>query len=104
MSLKVQSKGTGATREAPHTSQDVGQLKSKTLMISNAGEDMKQKELSVTAGENAILTLWLTHTITKIKTKLSCTPYKSPPNLALIYLSTLLPLPPHTSALLSHIT
>lgn len=28
-------------------------LKIKTLMISNAGEDMKQKELSVTAGENA---------------------------------------------------
>ena len=27
--------------------------KSKTLTISNAGEDMKQKELSVTAGENA---------------------------------------------------
>jgi len=47
-----------ATREAPHTSQDVGQLKSKTLMIPNAGKDAEQQGLSYTEGGNV---RWYSH-------------------------------------------
>lgn len=63
-----------------------------TLITSNADEGAEWQEFAFTAGENAI---WLSHTIIKIKAKLPSMAYKSPPNLALISLSTLASSSPH---------